>query len=246
MKKATTEKTAPSGRGPRRKIYLLLLLLAAAALAFSGWQFAKAAREQEQSDAQSRMKPGDSPEQPPDFGALQAENPDIIGWITIAALGVDYPITQTTDNSYYLTHTAQRIENRLGSLFLDFRNSSDFSDFNSVVFGHYISRGGKMFGQLHRMREQATFDQITEGTLHTPGGTYRLEIFASVLASSTSEFYQYIFPSPESRRVHLERIREKAVCWRDIGLTPEDRVVTLSTCSYEYDGARTLVIARIV
>jgi len=218
------------------------VFLAVAALALSGWQFGKAAREQEESDAQSRMKPAD--DDAPDMDALRAENPDIVGWITIAALGIDYPITQTTDNSYYLTHTAQRVPNKMGSLFLDFRSGSGFTDFNSVVFGHYL-KSGRMFGNLHRMRERATFGKVTEGALFTPEGTFRLEIFASVLASSTSEFYQYIFPSRESRRAHLEAIRGQAAFYRDIGIAPEDRLLTLSTCSYEYEGARTLVIARI-
>jgi len=179
-----------------------------------------------------------------DFSALQAQNSDIIGWISIAGLGVDYPIVQGTDNSYYLNRTAERKESRMGALFLDYRGSRDFSDFNSVIYGHYL-RSGRMFGTLVRMREPATFNSVTEGILYTPDKTYRLEIFASVLADQASAFYQYIFPSLSSREAHLDMIRAQAVRLRDIDVTANDRLLALSTCSYEYEGARTIVIARI-
>jgi len=96
-----------------------------------------------------------------------------------------------------------------------------------------------------RMREPATFNSVTDGILYTPDRAYRLEIFAAVLADQTSAFYQYIFSDLSSREAHLDMIRAQAVCFRDIGITVGDRLLTLSTCSYEYEGARTLVIARI-
>ena len=231
----------------KKKIVLPLLLLAMAALAVSGWQFWAATREQDDSDAQAQMKPEMQAEELPlmDFAGLQAQNPDIIGWVTIEELNVDYPVVQGTDNSYYLAHTAERKSNKLGALFLDFRAARDFTGFNSVVYGHY-SKTGKMFGSLARMKERAVFDQVTGGILYMPGKTSRLEIFAVVLASSRSDFYQYSFPSPASRREHLDTIRRLAMHYRDIGVTDGDRLIVLSTCSYEYEGARTLVIARIV
>ena len=102
-----------------------------------------------------------------------------------------------------------------------------------------------MFGTLVHMREPATFNSVTEGILYTPDKTYRLEIFASVLADQTSAFYQYIFPGLSSREAHLDMIRAQAVRFRDINVTADDRLLALSTCSYEYEGARTIVIARI-
>jgi len=230
----------------KKRIVLPLLLLAMAALAISGWQFWAAAREQDDSDAQTQMKPETQAEALPlmDFAGLQAQNPEIIGWITIAELGVDYPVVQGTDNSYYLAHTAERKTNKLGALFLDFRAARDFTGFNSVVYGHY-SKTGKMFGSLSRMKERAVFDRVTGGILFMPGKTCRLEIFAVVLTSSTSDFYRYIFPSPASRREHLDMIRGKAMHYRDIGVMDGDRLIALSTCSYEYEGARTLLISRI-
>ena len=235
----------PTQTQKKKRILLPLLLLAVAALAVSAWQWRAAAQEQDDSDAQTRMKP-ETQEYPPlmDFTGLQAQNPDIIAWITIEALGIDYPVVQGKDNSYYLNHTAQNITNKLGALFLDFRARRDFTDFNSVIYGHYIE-SGKMFRYLSRMRDADWFGRVTQGLLYTPGKTYRLEFFAAALADSRSDFYQYAFPSPYQCQSHLDMIRAKAAQYRDIGMAETDRLLTLSTCSYEYDGARTLVIARL-
>ena len=231
--------------GKKLRLMLCVLLLLLAALAAAGRQAGKTAQENRDCDAQIQMKPTqEDGTLPMDFTGLQSQNPDIVGWITVAGLGVDYPVVQGADNSFYLEHTAEKKYNRLGSLFLDFRANRDFSDFNSVVYGHRM-KSGRMFGQLERLRERAVFDRITEGALHLPGKTCRLEIFAVVAADSHSEFYQYIFPTPQSRRAHLEMIQAHAIFYRDIGVTADDKLVALSTCSYEYEGARTLVIARI-
>lgn len=228
----------------KRKIALPLLLLALAALAVSGWQLWAAARERADSGAQARMKPETQPGDLMDFTGLREQNPDIIAWLTISGLGIDYPVVQGTDNSYYLSHTAEGKPNKLGALFLDFRDAGDFTDFNSVIYGHYI-KSGEMFRNLSLMREPEWFGRVTQGLLYTPGKTYRLEFFAAALAGSKSDFYQYAFPSPASRAAHLEMVRAGALQYRDIGVTNDDRLLCLSTCSYEYEGARTLVIARI-
>ena len=179
-----------------------------------------------------------------DFTDLLSMNPDVIGRIVIEGIGLDEPIVQGTDNAYYLEYTPERKKHKNGSLFLDFRNNKQFRNFNSVVYGHYRSTG-EMFGKLKRLRSQETFDRVTEGMLYTPERTYRLEIFASILTPATSEFYHLIFLGQPRRETHLEMIRDEAVCYRDIGAAPDDRLLTLSTCSYEYEDARTVIIARI-
>ena len=207
--------------------------------------------EQRDSDAQIALKPsvpemGNSPEALPlmDFTSLKDQNKDITAWLKIDGLGIDYPILQSVDNSYYLTHTAEKKSNKQGSVFLDYRNSYDFSDFYSIVYGHNI-KNGKMFGTLPRMKESDYFDRITTGTLYTPLKTYRLEIFAVVVTGPESNFYRYIFPDTASREEFFDMIREYSKQYRDIGVTVKDTLIAMSTCSYEYENARTIVIARL-
>jgi len=179
-----------------------------------------------------------------DFSDLLAQNPDIIGRLVIEGIGLDYPVVQGTDNEYYLTHTAERKRDDRGALFLDCRINRTFTNFKSIIYGHY-KKTGEMFGKLKLLREQKTFDRVTEGMLYTPEKTYRLEIFLSAVTPATSEFYHIVFLSQESREKHLDALREQALCYRDIGVTSEDRLVLLSTCSYEYKDARTVILARL-
>ena len=204
--------------------------------------------EPTQTVPETTTEPETEPPAPPlplmDFSELLEMNPDIIGRVVIEGIGLDEPIVQGTDNGYYLTHTPERKVHKNGSLFMDFRINKNFQNFNSVVYGHYRSTG-EMFGKLKLLRGRVKFDQVTEGMLYTPERSYRLEIFAAVLTPATSDFYHLIFLGRPRREMHLEMIRDEAVCYRDIGAAPDDRLLTLSTCSYEYEDARTVIIARI-
>jgi len=233
-------------------IGLVLLALAAVMLAVFIRQHRPAAQApaeiSEQPQTTQETAPPTEPPAPTlplmDFSELAAQAPDVIGRLVIEGIGLDYPVVQGKDNSYYLAHTAERKADKRGALFLDYRMDPAFTGFKSIIYGHYV-KGGAMFGRLKELRRQETFDEVTEGMLYTPERTWRLEIFASALTPSVSEFYHYVFLSRSSREKHLETLRGLSLCYRDIGVTAADRIVVLSTCSYEYEGARTVILARL-
>jgi sortase B len=180
-----------------------------------------------------------------DFSRLSAENDEIVAWLTVDGTVIDYPVTQAKDNRYYLTHTAERRYSKRGAVFLEFRNSPDFSDFNSILHAHNL-KGGKMFGQLPRFKEKAFFDAHATGTLYTPHKVYPLTFFSCAVTPPASDCYRYAFSSPAERAGHLQMLREISLNWREIDFDPEaDRLLTLSTCSYEYADARTVLIAKM-
>jgi sortase B len=215
-------------------------------------------RERAAMDAQQRLKPplptsdvttaeAEAGEEPPvmDFAGLRAQNGEIVAWLTVDGAGIDYPVAQASDNEYYLTHTAERRPSQRGAIFLDFRNTPDLSDFNNILYGHDMRDGG-MFGRLSQFKDAGYFDQRRTGTLHTPSQTFRLEVFAVVVVPATSDYFRYAFASPSERAAYVDSIRADATLWRDLALDPErDRLVMLSTCSYEFEGARTAVFARL-
>jgi sortase B len=239
----------------KKLIPIALLFLAVSLLGYAGWQHLESTKTQEVSDEQIALRP-ELPEMPDgssasasdlplmDFTTVQSKHPEIIGWIVVDGLGINYPLTQGTDNQYYLTHSAENKKNKLGAIFMDHRVSKNFSDSYSVIYGHNM-KSGKMFGQLAKMKEKATFDKVTAGTLYTPEKTYRLQIFATVVAGSKSDFYNYAFPDQASIEAQLQMIRQYAKQYRDIGVSTKDKFIALSTCSYEYKNARTLVIAKL-
>jgi sortase B len=181
-----------------------------------------------------------------DFSSLTAHNGDIVAWLTVDGTGIDYPVTQAKDNRYYLTHTARNEYSKLGSVFLEFRNNRDFSDFNNVLYAHNMM-DGSMFGQLARFKDRGFFESHGSGTLYTPDATYRIEAFACAVTESTGEYYRYAFPSTSERADFVQMLRDSALNWRDVPVDVDtDRLLVLSTCSSEYREARTVLVAKLV
>jgi sortase B len=192
-----------------------------------------------------RNEDADSSDARMDFSALQAQNSDAIAWLTIPGTQIDYPVMQTTDNDFYLSHDAQKNANGNGALFLDYRVHSDFSDFTNVIYGHHM-QSGMMFQNLMKFKEKAFFDSHSMGTLYTPDKTWQLEIFATAVVPYDSTVYDYTPFSIADKESYLDNVKETAMYYRDIGVSADDRIVVLSTCSYEYQDAKAVVIARLV
>ncbi len=174
---------------------------------------------------------------------LQAVNPDVAAWLTVPGTVIDFPIVQGEDNVYYLTHNLEGERSKLGVPFLDVRCSRDFSDFNSVIYGHHIS-GGRMFSDLDKFREEEFFTEHGECTLITEKKLYKVRLIACLITPSDSFVYHTVFLSEQEKRVFLRDVSEKALWKRDFEAEAllDKQMLTLSTCAYEYDGARTVVI----
>jgi len=86
-----------------------------------------------------------------DFDALKAINPDIVGWLYCAGTPINYPLVQGSDNDYYLHHLYNRKPNKSGCLFIDFANVPDFTDHNTVIYGHNM-KSGAMFAVLEKYK----------------------------------------------------------------------------------------------
>lgn len=91
-----------------------------------------------------------------EFGELQKINPDIVAWIRIDGLGIDYPVVQGEDNEHYLYYTFRGEANVAGSIFLDYRNKADFSDSKIILYGHNM-KNGSMFGSLKKYQDESVF-----------------------------------------------------------------------------------------
>lgn len=166
-----------------------------------------------------------------DFDALVGVNEDVIGWLEVEALDISYPIVQGTDNDYYLHRTVQRTYNFAGSIFLEYENKPDFSDCNSIVYGHNM-KNGSMFGTLKRFRDKATYDQSRYFWICTPAKNYKYEIFAAAEVAVGSEAYTLFSGPGELFEEYLKNMKAQSqLDTDDIELTGQDKVVTLSTCT---------------
>ena len=184
----------------------------------------------------------------PDFSKLMAINGDIRGWITLDGTNIDYPVVQGETNQIYLNTDVFGENSLSGSIFLDYRNEGGFSDFVSLLYGHYMS-GGSMFGELALYKDTNFFLCNRTGTLLTPTCSYDLEIFAVLLVSASDDcIFNPVFFGKGDAEFYLSYVKENAIMLDEAkfseALETEDlKILELSTCSYEFTGARTVVIA---
>ena len=178
--------------------------------------------------------PSGDPECPTvQFDELLKTNGDVIAWIYGANTHINYPVVQGSDNDYYLRHLLDGTWNDNGSIFMDCANSADFSDQNSLIYGHNM-HDGSMFGQLVRYRDEDFYKAHPTFTFDTlyEGGTW--QVVAAVdtaLGADTLPYYTFFDADTKLDWQHRVRaITEKALY--DTGVMPEygAQLLTLSTC----------------
>ena len=85
-----------------------------------------------------------------DFQKLSEINSDVVGWIYIKNTDINYPILQTDDNEYYLKRDIYKNYSSCGSIFLDCNSNIEFSDDNTIIYGHNL-KNQKMFADLAKI-----------------------------------------------------------------------------------------------
>lgn len=175
-----------------------------------------------------------------DFEALQAQNPDIVAWIYSPDTLINYPVVQAKDNSYYLRRMLDGRYNKNGTIFMDYRNASDMSDLHTIIYGHNM-RNSAMFGTLTEYSKQEYYDEHPFIWLLTPEQNYKIEVISGFITPSDGEVY--VFPSSNEERDKLvEYVMKSSDFSSEVDIMPEERLVTLSTCTYEYDDARYVLV----
>lgn len=179
-------------------------------------------------------QPEPAEEIPIDFAALQEVNPDIYAWIRIEGTNIDYPVVQSsTDDSYYLNHTIEGKEGYPGSIYTESVNSKDFSDFNTILYGHNM-RDGSMFQNLHNYEESAYMAEHPEVIIYTPDHVYRYQIFAAVTYSDVHLYHAFDYTTESGRQAFLDSILSSRgmsdTIRDDVPVSADDKFLTLSTC----------------
>lgn len=123
-----------------------------------------------------------------DFEELRKINEDIVAWIQIPGIDVDYPVVHGEDNEYYLHHTFQKEANKAGSIFLDYRNRADFTEQRVIIYGHNM-KDGSMFSNLKKYQDNAFRKESGTAYLYLPEKTLQLEIVACERVSMRDGVY---------------------------------------------------------
>ena len=166
-----------------------------------------------------------------DFDALKAINDDVVGWLELEAIpSISYPIAQGEDNEYYLHRTIKKTYNFAGSVFIDSTNASDFSDCNTIIYGHNM-KNGSMFGSLKKLlKDETLYDSDPYIYVYLPGYIYRYKIFSYYKDKPDSKMYW----TADTLQEYRQYIRDAlSLSVRDLGVetSEENNMVTLVTCS---------------
>ena len=175
-----------------------------------------------------------------DFEALQTINPDAVAWLYSPDTVIDYPVMRATDYDYYLRHLPDGTYNTNGTLFIDY-NWTGFSDELMVVYGHNM-RSGKMFGSLEYYKGQAYFEEHPYLYLYSAEGkNYRVDLLYGCVIGA-GQWRQRAFMFTENLEALLAYAAHNTTFVSEAKYTQGDRIIAMSTCSYEFDNARYVVI----
>lgn len=175
-----------------------------------------------------------------DFAKLKETNDDIVGWLYCEDTVINYPVAQAQDNDYYLYRLLNGEYNRGGTLFMECLNKSDFSDWNTLIYGHNM-KNNTMFGTLTDYIDQEYYDEHPVWYLLTPEKNYRIELIAGFVTDVTSEVYS-IPRTLEDKEWLLNKVTRKSTFATNAEIGVNDRLITFSTCTYEYNDARYVLI----
>ncbi len=179
-----------------------------------------------------------------DFDMLCSENNSIIGWIYCEGTVINYPVVQSDDNSYFLRRMPDGTSNKAGSIFMDFRCAPDCSDTNTILYGHNM-KNGSMFATLKKYSEQSFYEEHPVMWFLTPDENYRIDIVAGYVTSAGSESFE-MFTDREDMQRYLNDSVKKSNFVSGVDVESVESVITLGTCSYEYDAARHVLIGSLV
>lgn len=168
-----------------------------------------------------------------DFNALKAVNEDVIGWIYVEGLpDINYPVVQGENNDTYLHTTYEKNYNFAGAIFVDYENSPDFSDCNTLVYGHNM-KNGSMFGRLKEfVSKPELYAESKYFWIFTPKETYRYEIISAYTTAVDSVTYTLFKGPGEEFEQYLQTIRGYSELQTEpVETGVMDKVITLSTCT---------------
>lgn len=154
---------------------------------------------------------------------------------------INYPVVQGSDNSYYLHRMLDGSYSAAAAFSWLTNAASDFSYDNSILYGHNM-KNGSMFQSLLSYGKQEYYDEHPVMYLLTPEQNYAVKLVAGFVTSSTSWVYTIQFGSEESKMEYLEKAIASSTFTSSVTPTAEDRLLTLSTCSYDYDEPGHVVI----
>ncbi|MDR3644643.1 MAG: class B sortase, partial [Clostridia bacterium] len=173
------------------------------------------------------------------------------GWVTVPDSNIDYPVVQSADNFFYLRRNWLKESDRHGVPFLDSRCSIDPFTQNTIIYGHNM-KDSLMFHDLVKYEKLSFYKEAPVITFNTIDGNYHWKVFAAFIANtekSSGPVFDYLVPGFDSDTDFLNfiaQVRERSIIDTSVDVKSSDKILTLSTCEYQFPDARIVVMARLV
>ncbi len=174
------------------------------------------------------------------FDNLISKNSDTVAWIKLNGTNINYPVVQTSDNKYYLTHSFDKTYNEAGWVFLDYRNNLNELSQNNIIYGH--SRLDKtMFGSLKNITKSDWYKNKDNYVVHlsTPTKNTLWQVFSVYRIPTESYYITTKFSSDSEFQRFIDTITNRSIYKFGVTLNTNDKILTLSTCA---DGDKKVVM----
>lgn len=166
-----------------------------------------------------------------DFNSLKTENSSTMGWIKVNGTDINYPFVQAKDNKYYLNHSFNKTYNNAGWIFMDYRNSNNSLDKNTIIYGHGRN-DGTMFGTLKNVLSNKWLNNVNNYVIKmsTEQENTLWQIFSIYHIETTSDYLQTTFNSSEEFKEFSNMIIKRSAFNFNTSVSENDKILTLSTC----------------
>lgn len=250
----------------RKLLSVILVVIAVLCAGYLIWYYGSALKARKSQDAakdiakkeeapvvkEETEEPDESVEIPIDFASLQETNPDVYAWIQIDGTSIDYPVLQSAeDDSYYLNHSWEGKSAPEGAIFSQACNAKDFTDFNTVLYGHQMGdKVETMFHQLGNYLDADFMQSHRDIVIYTPENIRTYRVFAAVIYDDRHlvQHYNYVMDSERQDfidSIYNSRDLRNQFC-DDVEVTTQSRILSLSTCIAAEPSHRLLVEAVLV
>jgi len=183
-------------------------------------------------------------------------NDEVVGYINISGTNIDYPVVYNGDNDYYLYHDIYGKESKYGSVFMDESNRGAVLDRNTIIHGHNFNdvkndvRDEIFFADLEKYKQKDFFDTHNKIIFNNLYYDMEWEVFSVYVVNKFfGEENYYLLPSFDSEEDfsdYIKLLKSKSIFWNDYEPKEGECILSLHTCSYEFEEAHTIVHAKLV
>ena len=181
-----------------------------------------------------------------------AANPDFYGYLEIPGTSISMPVVQGKDNSKYLRRNFFGESTKYGCPFVNYKNTYSALDYNTSIFGHNMEYDNLVFGDLENYRKIDGFKKAPLIHLETMFADHYFKIYAVFLTDakySNGWYFDYIFTQLKDEaecKEYIAQLDQRKLYSTGVDIQPTDKLLTLSTCSYDFDDERLVVVGRLV